>query len=498
MRIKITTENRLGLSKEILSLLAENDIDVKKVEVETGIMFVETELIDKHLSATIASKLMQIPSVKWVENISLMPASERNLFLTSLLNAISDPVFGINNKGQIIYFNDIAGDNFKIKENKHSQLKDIFKESDWAVKIDTAAKGNLPVNIKTIAGSMLVEVRAISHKEDKTVGAVLVFHKPDSIATRSQLIESAEIEGFDTLISINEKMKDVLNRASHMSNNPAPLIIYGESGTGKRTIAQAIHHCGNRKNQLFSVIDCSIKKPQQLETELFGLANPVSGKAGLLEISDGGTLYIQSISDMPENCQKKLLSFLQNGYFYRVNGTIKKNPNIKIIASSSQPLKKFVDANQFNSELFYSLDITRLHIPPLRERKEEVEALTQLFIQQLNSQGIRKLEGLSFEALNKIKTYFWPGNITQLKDSVYKAAMICEDGTIKSEDIEIEGHANIESSLENKSLPEAVAEFEKHFLQHWYQKYPSTRRLANQLGVSHTTIAQKLNKYNIT
>ena len=167
MRIKITTDNRLGLSKEILALLAENDIDVKKVEVEIGLMFVETEPVEKHLAATIASRLMKIPNVKWVENISLMPTRERNLFLTSLLNAITDPVVGVNNKGHIIYYNDMAGENFKISENKLTELKDIFQQEDWASIVDTAVSGNMPVNIKTVSGSMLVEVQAITQKRPK-------------------------------------------------------------------------------------------------------------------------------------------------------------------------------------------------------------------------------------------------------------------------------------------------------------------------------------------
>ena len=103
MKIKLTTENKLGLSKEILALIAENDVDVKRVEVVTGIMYLETEELDKHVERDLASKMMQIDGVKWVESINLMPAYEKNLFLTSLLNAVPDPVFGINNKGLIIY-----------------------------------------------------------------------------------------------------------------------------------------------------------------------------------------------------------------------------------------------------------------------------------------------------------------------------------------------------------------------------------------------------------
>lgn len=497
MKIKLTTENKLGLSKEILAVLAKNDIDVKKVEVETGLMFVETEAIKKQKEAKMASLLMQIAGVQWVETVGNMPAHEKNLFLTSLLNAVADPVIGINNKGKIIYQNDKARKNFKLEKSERHSIKDVFSQNDWAGKIDIAASGNLPVHINTIAGAMLVEVRAITETEKKAIGAVLVFHKLENIAARSHVIAGAGIKGFDSLVVKNPKMQDIINRAKHMCNTQVPLVIYGEAGVGKKTIAQAIHHTGERKNKLFSTIDCSTTKSSQIETDLFGLANPIDGKAGLLEISDGGTIYIQSIQDMPVACQELLLNFIESKNFKRMGGKIARQSDVKIIASSPESLKMYVQSHAFNSGLFYALDITQLNVPPLRERQDEIESYIAFFLQQFKQQAGKDVSELTFDALNKIKSYFWPGNITQLKDVLYKASMVTDSNTIDAEHIEIDGHVQIESNLDNRSLPQAVAEFEKHFLQHWYQKYSSTRKLAQQLGVSHTTIAQKLNKYGI-
>jgi transcriptional regulator of aroF, aroG, tyrA and aromatic amino acid transport len=498
MKIKLTTENKLGLYKEILAVLEKYDIDVKKVEVETGLMFVETEAIEKQQEAKMASLLMQINGVNWVENVSNMPAYENNLFLKSLLNAVPDPVIGINNKGVIIYQNDKSLNIFKSEKTRKITIKDIFSEDDWASKIDIAASGNLPVHIQTITGAMLVEVRAITANEKKAIGAVLVFHKLENIAARSHVIAGAGIKGFDSLIVENLKMQDIVNRAKYMSNTQVPLIIYGESGVGKKTIAQSIHYAGDRKNKLFSTFDCSATKPSQMKTDLFGLANPQDGKAGLLEISDGGTIYLQSIHEMSLECQELLYNFIQTKSFKRIGGKIVRQSDIKVIASSPEPLKTYVESHVFNNDLFYALDITQLNIPPLRERQDEIESFITHLLKQFEQQAGKNVSELTFDALNKIKSYFWPGNITQLKDVLYKASMITDGNVIDTQHIEIEGHVQIESSLDNRTLPQAVAEFEKHFIQHWYQKYPSTRKLAQYLSVSHTTIAQKLNKYNIS
>ncbi len=496
MRIKLTTENITGLSKEVLSLLAEYDIDVKRIEVETGLMYLATEDLEKNIERDIASKLMQIKGVKWVENINLMPVNERNLFLNEILNAVSDPVLGINNKGRIIYQNTQAKISFSA-DKEVVTIKNIFNDPDWVNKVDSAATNVLPINIKTTAGSMLVEVRGIKQSGQKSIGAVLIFHKPENITARSHIIQGAEIKGFNGLIAYNKSMQEIINRARHISQTDVPLMLYGESGVGKKTIAQGTHVSSSRKNKLFSSINCTTSKQSQITRDLFGTASPTIGKAGLLEITDGGTLYIQGIQDMPNECQQKLFDFIQKGEFKRVGGKIKRHSKIKIIASSPLPLQNYVDNNQFSSDLFYTLDITHLQIPSLRDRQEDIEPLTTYFLTVFQSQGGKEVNEVSFAALNKIKSYYWPGNISQLKDILYKASLLTDSHTIDVDHIEIDGHVQIESNLDNRSLPQAVAEFEKHFLHHWYQKYSSTRKLAQKLGVSHTTIAQKLNKYDI-
>jgi transcriptional regulator of aroF, aroG, tyrA and aromatic amino acid transport len=305
------------------------------------------------------------------------------------------------------------------------------------------------------------------------------------------------MKGFDALVAVDKQMIEIINRAKHLCNPHVPLVISGEAGVGKKTIAKAIHFASERKNKLFSSINCSTSKQAQMMEDLFGLAHPRYGKAGILEITDGGTVYINDVQDLSQTCQSKLLHFIQANEFKRVGGREIRKSSVKLIVSSSQTLNKYVENNQMSDTLFYALDVTQLSIPALRERKDDIEPLITGFLLEFKEQGGKVVQELSFAALNKLKSYYWPGNITQLKDIVYKACLLSDGQIIEDHHIEIDGHVHIQSSLEDCSLPQAVAEFEKHFLQHWYQKYPSTRKLAAQLGVSHTTIAQKLNKYNL-
>jgi transcriptional regulator of aroF, aroG, tyrA and aromatic amino acid transport len=193
----------------------------------------------------------------------------------------------------------------------------------------------------------------------------------------------------------------------------------------------------------------------------------------------------------------KLLRLLEKKWFYHVNGTNKKLADIKIIASSPLPLKHYVKTNQFNPELYYALDITHLNIPALRQRKEDIEILANQFLTQISLNDKHKCKILSSEALEKITSYNWPHNLNQLKNQLYKASKSSQDNIIESNDIIIDDYIPLERSIAKASLPDAVADFEKQFLKQWYKKHTSTRKLASVLGVSHTTIAQKLNKYGI-
>ncbi len=486
MKLAITTENKLGITDDVLSLLRSHQADLIKVEVEDGKIYLHTQDLDKPIQGTIASQLMKIPGIKWVNQIEVLPGVETQNMLESLMQVMPDPVLGVNNKGQISYANDKAMSLFKPHTDNHKmplQMKQVFVSEGWQEKVNAAANSHLPVNIKTIAGTMLLEVQGIQDGQGLMNGAMLLFRDYDKIRASSFVMQGEEIDGLERLVYQSDSFGAVLQKAKTLANVDAPLNIVGETGTGKTLLAHACHSLSQRDNELFTVVDCQAMKSDEMESLLFGVTN----KPGILDLNQSGTLFFSHIEFMAQHIQQKVLNYFKQH---------QQNHCIRVMASSAQKLENHQQAGKLLPELVLLLDVLRVDVPPLRDRPEDIEPLMQHFLHQFNQQLGQNM-AFSLDAVAKMKRYYWPGNASQLRHAIYKAMMLATDGTIQSSDLDLEGAMSLEADLEGMTLNQAVSEFEKHFLQHWYQKFPSTRKLARQLGVSHTTIAQKINKYKL-
>ena len=482
MQLAITTENRVGMSKAIMDVLAARQIDIRRVEIETGKMYLQTQAVDAATESAIAADLMKIDGVKWVQSIPVMPAVERNLMLTSLLDAMPDPVLGINSKGQVIYRNRLARSLFGNNGQQPRRIAEVFAGEDWKEKIDAAGSGEIPVKIETVNGPMLVEVRAYRDSDGKVLGALLLFHQPERVLTRSHLMHSEDVEQFDQMVFASAAMQELVERAKRVAAIDAPVLLCGESGTGKSLLARACHHHSARKNRLFVELDCANTSDSQLLTQLFGAG---AESTGLLELAEGGTILLKAIDRCSLPLQKKIHQHLA-----QVNAPVR-------LMATTDNLKSLTNNGAFLPELHYALDVMRLTVPPLRQRREDIEPLALHFLGQFREQLGKPGLKFSFAALNRISEYYWPGNVRQLKNTLHTATLLAENDVIQSSDFALDEPIEPAVDFDHISLPEAVAEFEKKFLAHWYRKHQSTRQLAARLGVSHTTIAQKLNKYGI-
>ena len=303
-----------------------------------------------------------------------------------------------------------------------------------------------------------------------------------------------------------------------------PVLISGETGTGKELLARALHNASGRANAPFLAINCAALPENLLESELFGYASGAftgakkSGKPGLFELADTGTIFLDEIAEMSVYLQAKLLRFLEDYKYRRLGGTQELTANVRIISASHQNLPQQIEQKLFREDLFYRLNVLNLSIPPLRDRPDDIVLLAAHFIEMAALQVARKAPVLTEQALGALKTSQWPGNIRQLQNILFRAIALNETGVIEKSDIDgalsqfttsgliipsspeesVSGSDNTNILYECKDWSSAQDKFESDLLKELYPLHPTTRKLAERLKVSHNKIAMKLRKYGIS
>jgi DNA-binding NtrC family response regulator len=236
------------------------------------------------------------------------------------------------------------------------------------------------------------------------------------------------------IVEVFELVKKIARSGS------STVLVLGESGTGKDLIAKAIHFESDRAPAPFMNVTCSALPEQLLESELFGhergaFTDAKAEKKGLMELSRGGTVFLDEVGEMPVSVQAKLLRFLEERTFKRVGGVRDITVDVRIIAATNKDLERAVEAGQFRSDLYYRLNVIPIRIPPLRERREDVPALVAFFIDQMNREFRRDVRGATPEALEALQRYAWPGNVRELRNVVERAMILGGGDRIALEDL---------------------------------------------------------------
>ncbi len=254
--------------------------------------------------------------------------------------------------------------------------------------------------------------------------------------------------GWQHVLSRNSKVQRTYVMAAKAARSDAPVLIQGETGTGKEYLARAIHYLSERAEQPMVTLNCGGFPDELLENELFGhekgaFTSANTAKAGLCEIADGGTLFLDEITHMSAAMQVKLLRFVEDHSFMRLGGTKPVAVDVRIIAASNQPIDGMVASSQFREDLYYRLNVIPLTLPPLRERPEDIEVFTEHFIKQFSGGADKRI---SQEAWEKLYSHNWPGNLRELRNTVQRAVVLSVGDTIRPEhlliDTELVGPAN--------------------------------------------------------
>lgn len=309
----------------------------------------------------------------------------------------------------------------------------------------------------------------------------------------------------DDLVAHSPKMRTLVETAKKFAQLDAPLLIQGETGTGKDLIAKACHQWSARRNARFIAVNCAGLPSEDAESEMFGQAKGDKTTQGFFEYADGGTVLLDGIAELSLPLQAKLLRFLTDGSFRRVGEEQEHYANVRVICTSQVPLAQYVEQGKVRSDLFHRLNVLTLDVPPLRERQADMADLVNLFVTQISSNLRIATPRFNTDFLEFLNHYPWEGNVRELYNALYRACSLAENNQLsivhlnlqlKSQQANPSTEINL-AQFGEATLDDIMTNYEKQVLSLFYAKYPSTRKLAARLGVSHTAVANKLKQYGI-
>ena len=386
-----------------------------------------------------------------------------------------------------------------------SMVEDVLKEfSNYNINI---------ISMKVTSGRILLksgfhrqqDILAVKANLDKRADVVSVDYRSGHI-TPPTLPELTCPCYFSDIISNSPCVQTLIEKAFRIADSKYTVLIRGETGTGKELLARAIHNAGQRRFYPFVPVNCSAMPESLMESEFFGYEKGAfsgansKGKKGLFEMADNGTLFLDEFGEMPLNLQAKLLRVLQDGGIRRVGGTQVIPINARIIVATNASLEKMVDNCQFRADLYYRINVLPLTIPPLRKRPEDISLLIHHFSQKYAKEFQRHLifDKSCFDFLHQ---YSWPGNIRELENIIIRLMLMAKNEVITLSDLELTHlpvfRPNMQGDNADISFKVQMQHEERKIIAQMLRENVSSRHIARTLGVSHTTVLNKIRSYQL-
>lgn len=384
-------------------------------------------------------------------------------------------------------------------------------------------KPELPVVIVTAHGTVDTAVNAMKAgaadyiqkpftPEELLIVVRRVLERQDLVAEVRTLRERVSGQYlFDRIVSKSPKMIEIFEMLRNLADLDTTVLITGETGTGKELVAHAIHHHSERRERRFVRINCGALTETLLESELFGhergaFSGAIQARRGKFEYAEGGTLLLDEIGDTSPMMQLKLLRVLQEKEIQRVGSNETIKINVRILATTNKVLEDAITAGVFRSDLYYRLNVVRIHLPSLRERLEDVPLLVEHFLRNFCEKTGRKLRGIDPEVMNTLMDYDWPGNVRELANVIERAAVMSPGDRITSVELpaqSLAGHPG-ESGRFRTELPfkegrqHVLAEYEKAYLTNCLRRYQGNiGKCAQSCGIDAKTFYRKLQEYGL-
>ena len=435
----------------------------------------------------------------------------KNKIYSTLVESISDGLLMIDGGGIVIFLNNKGGEILRLDPGKivGREFSDVIhwgKPIVYEVLEKNKGYEDRELYLNSSKGIIHVIDTAIPIRNEggKIIAVVNTFREIKRVSKLASRMIGTEVKfTFDDVIGESPQIRKAVEMGKLASKSTSPVLIEGESGTGKEMFSQAIHNLSDRKESPFIPINCGAIPRELIESELFGYVDGAftgafkGGRLGKFEACNGGTIFLDEITDLPKDMQNKLLRVIQEKEVYRI-GDHKGIPvDVRVISSSNKGLAKVVELGDFREDLFYRLNVLKIYIPPLRERKEDIPILTNHFVSKIAKMLGRKIEGVDSKVFQIFNDYPWPGNVRELQNSVERAINFAKESIIRVEDLQ----ENLTKFLDQKPTEPPILDIrlvEKEQLVRALRfSHGNIAKTAKALGLSRPTVYKKFKKYNI-
>ncbi len=432
--------------------------------------------------------------------------SKRNI--ENVINSLPAGVISSDLFGNITYLNHFFEDLFGYDRNTvlNKKMWEFFEGWNTVIEIMQHKQVFLDEDVDVYAKKNIVQLNLSAYPvlgiDNELQEITFVFKDIKKVRKLAEKIMGRKaVYTFDKIISRNKNFNEIINFCKKIADSKSTILITGESGTGKEIIAQSIHNCSNRQNESFVAVNCGAIPRTLIESELFGYVEGAftgskrGGAAGKFEIADGGTIFLDEIGEMPLDMQTNLLRVIEEGYITRVGSSRPIPVNVRIIAASNKELKREVEKGNFRSDLFYRLNVLPVHLPPLRERSDDIPHLINYFMLTISKKLNKKPIKIPSEYLKKVMEYHWPGNIRELENFI---ELVINTEKLPM-NLESKNYLEIEHSTCNDEYIPTLIELEKqHILLVLGKVNFNIVHAAKALGVSRNTLYRKMEDYKIT
>lgn len=378
-------------------------------------------------------------------------------------------------------------------------IREIKKYRPEAEVILLTAHGNIPDGVQAIKNGAF---DYITKGDDNRKIIPTISRAVDEVEKKKGKVAPPVSYSFDSIIGSSNGLKQAVALARKVADTDVPVLLTGETGTGKEVFSHAIHYASPRSQYPIMAINCSAFSKDLLESELFGykagaFTGAMKDKPGLFEVANHGTVFLDEIGEMAFDLQARLLRVLETGEYIKVGDTKPTKVDVRIISATNRDLKKEIENGHFREDLYFRLSVFQIHLPPLRERKEDIEMLAETFLKRFSTKLKKEIKGMTSEVVDILKGAEWRGNIRELKNVMERSAIVCdEEVTVQDLPIDLQC-AGMDEEQGKEEFELAVIE-QKHITKVLQYTRGNKTEAARLLKIGLATLYRKIEAYHIS